>query len=52
MNFDDSTERVSAHKSFLSAVSDVFGAMFYGELKGRVDVTIIEDIADTFIEFF
>lgn len=49
---DDGTEtRVDAHKSLLAATSDVFGAMFYGELKETGDIPVIDATDAAFKEF-
>lgn len=44
-------ERIPAHKSILSVGSDVFKAMFYGELKEEGDVRIVDASAAAFKEF-
>lgn len=45
------TERIPAHKILLSMTSDVFKAMFYGELKESGDVKMVGTSADGFKEF-
>lgn len=54
---NDGTEtRVDAHKSLLAATSDVFGAMFYGELKETGESIQVVDASDTafkeFLQYF
>lgn len=44
-------KRIGAHKNVLSAASDVFDAMFYGELKEKDDVHITDVSEAAFIEF-
>lgn len=44
-------ERIPAHKVLLAARSDVFHRMFYGELKEKSDVTIVDASASAFKEF-
>lgn len=43
--------RVPAHKSLLAILSDVFRAMFYGELQEQHDITIVDASMSAFKEF-
>lgn len=44
-------ERIPAHKVLLAAKSDVFKAMFYGELKEKGDIKIVDASIAAFKEF-
>lgn len=44
-------ERISAHKILLKFRSDVFDAMFYGQLMEKGDVYIVDATTDAFKEF-
>lgn len=48
---EDESERVPAHKMLLAIRSDVFEAMFFGEMKETGDITIVDASADAFKEF-
>lgn len=48
---DGVAERVPAHKLLLANASDVFEAMFYGELKETSDIRITDASAAGFMEF-
>lgn len=47
--------QIDAHKNLLAATSDVFGAMFYGELKETGDIRVV-DVSDAafkeFLQYF
>lgn len=45
------THRVYAHKAILAAGSDVFDAMFFGQLKENGEIKIVDASADAFEEF-
>lgn len=50
----DTVERIPGHKYLLAAISDVFYAMFYGELKELGDITVYDvdpDIFKVFLKF-
>lgn len=48
---DNQQEHIPAHKNLLATRSDVFHAMFYGELKEKLDVKIGHTTAAAFREF-
>ncbi|XP_055306229.1 galectin-3-binding protein-like [Sitodiplosis mosellana] len=48
---DDQEVSVSAHKGLLAARSDVFHAMFYGEVKEKADVRTVDAAPAAFREF-
>lgn len=48
---DDVVTRIPAHKSLLSINSDVFGAMFYGEMMEMGDVHLTDSSEAAFMEF-
>lgn len=43
--------RIDAHKNLLAATSDVFGAMFYGEMKETGDIRVVDVSEAAFKEF-
>lgn len=45
------SERIPAHKIILSIGSDVFKAMFYGEMKETGDIVIVDASVAAFTEF-
>lgn len=45
------TQKLPAHKLLLAAKSDVFEAMFFGELKEQGDVKIVDATIDAFEQF-
>lgn len=49
--FGNNNERIPAHKVLLAAKSDVFKAMFFGELKEKGDIKIVDASAAAFKEF-
>lgn len=51
--FEQKNVKVFAHKVLLAAKSDVFMAMFFGELKEKGDIKILEEdlLVDAFTEF-
>lgn len=51
LSSEDHFERVPAHKMLLAFGSDVFKAMFYGDLKEGEEVQIIDASATAFKEF-
>lgn len=44
-------ERIPAHKSYLASSSDVFNAMFFGSIKEKGDVFIVDASVSIFKEF-
>lgn len=50
-NFIFEEDSIPAHKSLMAASSDVFDAMFYGELKEKRDVQIVGVTIDGFKKF-
>lgn len=48
---DGQIERIPAHKALLAAASEVFQAMFYGELKESGDIKIVDASNVAFKEF-
>lgn len=47
----NNNQRIPAHKVLLAAKSDVFKAMFYGELKEKGDIKIVDASIAAFKEF-
>ncbi|XP_055319529.1 BTB/POZ domain-containing protein 6-B-like [Sitodiplosis mosellana] len=50
-NYDDDVQKVPANKGILAALSPVFYAMFFGALKEKGDVEIVDADAESFKEF-
>lgn len=50
-SLEGEVEKVPAHKSILSAVSEVFDAMFYGPSKQEGDINIVDSTPGAFKEF-
>lgn len=49
--FTDEQKNIAANKCLLAVASPVFERMFYGNLKERGDITIVDATHDAFLEF-
>lgn len=47
----DEVTRIGAHQNLLGAASDVFRAMFYGELKESAEIRVVDTSDAAFKEF-